>query len=735
MLYTLGRSSQGRSAPGSITSSSSVMAKIFDFSAGVLPAEFTYTRADSVATLRNNAGKLIASSVNTPRFDHDELGTALGMRIEPPSTNKNLNYNINPTNTFGLTKGGDALSVLSVADDPGGLLVGAGLDLLCTNGKLFFLDNSAGSSNSYVDIGGEVGNINPHSFSVYIAGVASGYSGNCTFVGSSTTVAITSASLTRLLLENQTPTHSTRKVRINVSAGKGVYFILNQLEEMPFSTSPIITAGTASTRQREVCVATGIDSTNWFNEHSGAMVGEYVFDRPTGFDEQYAFLASEGTGFDNAMGIYLVASEASQIRARDIATGVNQQNDDVHRPIAGRRMPVALSWTTSKSYALAGPVRFNEVLRGDQASGLTNLYVGGRPFNGAMSGWVKKLSVYNQFRTVEQLGADMIPNSGVRAVISGGQSNKHGFFRSTAELLNSGEEKAIEQMDDYWGATENWLINGAQNGSFAIKQNDPNLGTAEENWWYDPVADEFGPRMAYWEAVANGFGVDKIEAIDWDQGESDSASSLTELKAAWLAVFVKMRSVVGAKPVIISPIGRRSDFQSSAYNVLRLAQQELAEENSWIYLAPEKFIHALSDTAHMTNEGYGAHAEILMRKVMDVLGETVSGGVDGPEMVSAVRSGTSVTVSLSHNAGGDFTPSMGIAGFKFFDDLTEVVISSAVRTNATTITLTLAAVPSGAETLYYGYGTMLEEASTYTSLVRDTSSYQLPLRRAVVSVL
>jgi len=180
MLHYLGRGLSGlrsTTAVQTITPPVSSSVKLFDFMTGSLPLEFNYTRSDSAATTRNASGKLVAVLANTPRFDHDEAGNALGLRIEPVSTNKCTNTNVNPTDTSGFTKGGDANSTISVVDAPAGLLEAADLEQLCTNGKVFYLDNSAGTSNAYVDIAGEVGNTNIHSASVYAAAAVSGYNG------------------------------------------------------------------------------------------------------------------------------------------------------------------------------------------------------------------------------------------------------------------------------------------------------------------------------------------------------------------------------------------------------------------------------------------------------------------------------------------------------------------------------------------------------------------------------
>ncbi len=737
MLLQLGRFAQANQRLGASISipviPGSGDAILFDFTTQTLPSELTYTRNDNAATVRNAAGKLVAVSANTPRFDHDESGNALGLRIEPPSTNKCENTNVNPTNTNGLTLGGDANATISVVDAPAGMLEDANLDALCTNGKVFFLNNASGSSTAYVDIAGVAGNTNTHSISIFAAVATAGYSGTITIVGAGSNQAITSAQMQRLKLEGIAPNATSRQMRINVVAGRSIYFILNQFEEMPFCTSPIRTQGQSAARARELCSSTDLANVDWFNETAGAMVADITFDHTTGIGEQYPILASQGTGFNNALALYVTNNAAAQIRARDVANGVNQHTNDIHKPIPKRRFPIALSWNASQSFAVAGPMRYNQESR-VTASGITNLYIGGRPFNSAMSGWVKSVKIYNTFRSVEELGADMIPQNNVRGVISGGQSNKHGFFRSQIGQLNSGEVETLNQFDQYWTTSENWLINGAENGSFTIKQNDANADNQNANWWYDPVTDGYGPRMDYWETVANAFGTNNILAIDWDQGGSDAGSSVAELETAWFRIFERMREVVGDKPVIITPIGRRSDFQSTGYNNLRTAQQQLAAENSWIHLTPEKFIYDLSDNVHLTDEGYGLHGSVMARKILSVLGEPVSGGVDGPEITGATRSGTTITVTITQDSGTDFTPQTNIEGFKMFDNGAEIAINSAVRTNATTITLTLASAPSGTETLYYGFGTMIDQVSTYQNFVTDNATPPLPLRATVLTL-
>jgi hypothetical protein len=90
-----------------------------------------------------------------------------------------------------------------------------------------------------------------------------------------------------------------------------------------------------------------------------------------------------------------------------------------------------------------------------------------------------------------------------------------------------------------------------------------------------------------------------------------------------------------------------------------------------------------------------------------------------------------VTVTLVHDDGTDFTPASGIEGFKYFDNGSNpVTISAAVRTNATTITLTLASGIAG--TLYYGYDALLSVNTA--NLVKDNATIVMPLQTAKVIV-
>ena len=87
--------------------------------------------------------------------------------------------------------------------------------------------------------------------------------------------------------------------------------------------------------------------------------------------------------------------------------------------------------------------------------------------------------------------------------------------------------------------------------------------------------------------------------------------------------------------------------------------------------------------------------------MLAVLGETMTGPVDGPSVTFA-RSGTKLTGTITYPAGSsnDFTG--GHAGvFAFFGNGTNIALLNFTKVNATTFTLTLASTPTGTEEVYY----------------------------------
>lgn len=185
-------------------------------------------------------------------FSNNQLRlTDAGLYVpEPMRTNKCTNFNANPTDLTGLTKFGDAASVLSVVDDAA-MIEDAGLGGICTSGLVVRLDNTAGSAEAGCIFSGVVGNTNTHSFSVWARSIlgANGRIGVAGFLGGIGSISF--ATSYRRESISGTPVNGSQASSIRVNGGGTVYFILNQLEEASAASSPIVVDGQARFRAAE----------------------------------------------------------------------------------------------------------------------------------------------------------------------------------------------------------------------------------------------------------------------------------------------------------------------------------------------------------------------------------------------------------------------------------------------------------------------------------------------------
>lgn len=198
-------------------------------------------------------GQDVASIASIPgwNFTRASAGYAEGTTTEVV-TNKLTIYNANPQeavgfvgNPLGMTKSGDAAGVLSVVDDSAALAA-AGLNILATSGKVYKLDNTAGTASALVNLSGPYGNTNAHSMSVWVRGSGNLFlrdSGNGNQVGPLTI----GSTYTRFTNVNIIGGLITRMMQITVGAGGVAYFILPQfIERTNVIPQEIITAGASA---------------------------------------------------------------------------------------------------------------------------------------------------------------------------------------------------------------------------------------------------------------------------------------------------------------------------------------------------------------------------------------------------------------------------------------------------------------------------------------------------------
>jgi hypothetical protein len=201
------------------------------------------TRAGSVLMLGPDGYEEFAAG-ELARID------GIGAQVAPARANKCENWNANPVDLTGVSKSGDAASVLSVVDDSAAL-VAAGLSNICTSGMVYKLDNSAGTTNAIAQFSGGTGNTNSHVVSAFMRGSGIAKPQLSAVGASNATMTNDYMRIDRAI----TPTAGTNLMTILASPGAVVYFILNQLEEGSFATPPIITTGAAASRAGDLLTA------------------------------------------------------------------------------------------------------------------------------------------------------------------------------------------------------------------------------------------------------------------------------------------------------------------------------------------------------------------------------------------------------------------------------------------------------------------------------------------------
>jgi len=217
-----------------------------------LPAGWSFSRAGAGTSERSN-GVIVPFASDFPRI------TDRGLLLEAQRTNKVLCYSANPTSMLGI--GGAGASRLSLVNDSAALAEG-GLGTINPNGVVYKLDNSDNPARAEIGISGASGNLSPHSCSIYMRGsglaVFRAYSSGTPFPSPTP---LSNGYIRRQYL--YTPAANASILALLAEPGATVYFILPQLEEGTFLTSPIVTEGAAATRGTDsasITVPSGVSS-------------------------------------------------------------------------------------------------------------------------------------------------------------------------------------------------------------------------------------------------------------------------------------------------------------------------------------------------------------------------------------------------------------------------------------------------------------------------------------------
>lgn len=247
-------------------------------------------------------------------------------------------------------------------------------------------------------------------------------------------------------------------------------------------------------------------------------------------------------------------------------------------------------------------------------------------------------------------------------------------------------------------------------------------------YWGQPSGSLYTTFKSY----IDGRSSSRLEGILWIQGEQDAlngtvtreeyATALTALVAQFRSDFAN-GSGKSNLPIYVLELGRSIGGNNAYYQAIRDAQKDVAAAVADVYISATLMDLPLRDTVHYTDAAFLTVARRIAEQAQEILGVSGAHG-QGPTFAGWTRSGVNVDVTLTHRGGTDFTPSSGITGFEFLNNGSPIAITSAVRTNATTIRLTLASTPTGVESLRYLWGAQ----PTQTAPVLDNQTLVKPLQ-------
>lgn len=495
---------------------------------------------------------------------------------------------------------------------------------------------------------------------------------------------------------------------------------------------------------KNIPIRTSLPVPAGFDYNNGWAIVRFIAGTMDGAN-QYLWTVCNGSNEQHGQ----IINTASKVQGRTVVGGVSKDNSTPSFYVikAGEHIVAGFSWRSDGyqySSTLSGDSNdiygsrqdFNDMtITMPRSSGGTELRIGSRnsnseDFNGPQ---IESVEIGNEYLNEAQLYARMKQVARSPIVLVGiGQSLAKGFFTNEVDNLGTAREKFMEQLiSEMGGSPVIATINTSQGGTSLMKIHDAGSG-----FWWDETTGTYGPKGTNMQAQLSRLGQSPAYFFH-AFGETDSVyldtagrGTAAQFESALRAFYAKLHNDYPTATILVNLIGRRAatyggEAQSGVQKI-REIQKRVIEDLPYVSKFVETFDIALhTDNTHWSSAGCTTAGQRMGKRFANLLGK-VSNGALGPRVTGVVRSGTGLTITITHDIGTDFVPTTAIQGFRYFDtNGNEIALSNVVRATATTITATLASGVAG--TLYYGH-----DACTYitdvTKIVVDNAAVPMPLQ-------
>lgn len=402
---------------------------------------------------------------------------------------------------------------------------------------------------------------------------------------------------------------------------------------------------------------------------------------------------SQGSASATSAGVAVAAAPASVDAVTDIAAG------RVFQRVAGvASVPLAGTYNVTPTTIEAQLYASDGVTVRQAWTALTGTTINANAWTGNLAANADGFNWKRMAVRFKDAGGAVLATTPVSTALWGvgelvacaGSSSAHGWFTTGQYTASPNISRFMNGVWDKFPGTNGSVVlfanglatrTGVLVGMLACGQS----GTYLSNW-----ADSSNYVWNNFVSNVNATG-GKLGGVMLSAGSNDVANNTVTSRASHLAILRQFisntRTLTGQSSLkfMISGFNRRLSVSAVQSNYCRMAENDVGDDVN-VYHAPTLDLELSGDGIHLTSAGY----EACMIRNEYVFAAVMAGGAyrRGPKVTGLGFSGSTVTATLAHRGATDFTPTTGITGFTTTDASGTPVLISAVRTDATHLTLT-----------------------------------------------